>query len=239
MVAVPPGEYVLSATLDKNTNRKRDYREPFDSTVVKLDSSATRTFWAFTHDSVGPRLRQLTRADSTTIKAEFNQPLRPGAPDTGAIAVLQLPDSTAVPLAAVLTQSAYDTLQAAAARAAAPTDTAKAGARTPTGAQAPAARTPAAGGAPPRVPASVPGRAGLPTGAGLAGGPPTADSVIIRLLKEREKLSPSLVIRTATPLAPGGRYVVRARVTNPSGATGESSQVLVVPAAADTTKKPR
>ena len=241
MVAVPPGEYVLSATMDKNTNRKRDYREPFDSAVVKLDSSASRTFWAFTHDSVGPRLRQLTRPDSTTIKAEFNQALRPGTPDSGAIAVFQLPDSTAVPLAAVLTQSAYDTLQAAAARAAAPSDTGKAGAgaRTPTGAQVPAPRAPAPTGAPPRVPAAVPGRAGLPTGAGLAGGPPTADSVITRLLKEREKLSPSLVIRTAAPLAPGGRYVVRARVANPSGATGESSQVLVVPAAADTTKKAR
>ncbi len=234
MTAVPPGRYVFSATVDKNTNRRRDYREPFDSTVVTLDSSASYTFWSFTHDSVGPRIRNLTRADSMTIHADFNQMLRPGSTDSGSVSVLQLPDSTPVSLTAVLTQADYDSLQTAArAVASARTDTTTNRVATPPANRAlpepPVALGPPPGGQLPPGMSRTPGA--------TASAPAPVDSALTRLLKERSRLASSLVIRTAAPLKPGGRYLVRARVTNPSGATAESGLVLVLPAPGDTTKK--
>src|SRR5205085_7627368 len=114
MAAIPPGRYVVFATVDRNTNRRYDYREPFDSTVVTLDSAAEHIFWAFTHDSVGPRIKTLARTDSVTIRVDFNQVLRVEPQDSNAILVAQLPDSTRVTVAAVLTQAVYDSVQAAA-----------------------------------------------------------------------------------------------------------------------------
>ncbi|MBI4502620.1 MAG: Ig-like domain-containing protein [Gemmatimonadetes bacterium] len=232
MAAVPPGRYVVFATVDRNTNRRHDYREPFDSTIVTLDSSAQYTFWAFTHDSVGPRIRTLTRVDSLTIRIEFNQALRPQPAEPGDIVVAQLPDSTPVPVERVLGQAAYDSLQATERKAAAKPDS--------------AAVVPARPGQPqpPRPPPPVTPRPAAPAlPPGVAPGTPSApapqDSILLRLLRERPKLSATLVVRMSTPLQPKTRYVVRARVMNPTGAIGESTSVLVPPVAADTTRKAR
>jgi hypothetical protein len=228
MVAVPPGQYVFSATIDRNGNQRRDYREPFDSIVVKLDSSVANTFWAFTHDSIGPRIRTLSRADSTTMRLEFNQPLKPGTTDSSGISVVRLPDSASVAVTAVLTPSVYDSIQAKARPPAGGADSAGA-----------ANRPPPARPAPPPV-SPPPGQIAPPQGRAMgAAERPPPDSTLTRLLKERERLGNTLIVRLELPLQPGGRYLVRARATNASGATGESSSVLVLPAPADTTKKTR
>ncbi|MBI4421588.1 MAG: carboxypeptidase regulatory-like domain-containing protein, partial [Gemmatimonadetes bacterium] len=110
--ALPPGEYVLSATVDKSGNRLREYREPFDSLLIRLDSTLEHTFWAYTHDSVGPRIRAVSRLDSLAIRIEFNQMLRPGSLDSGAVTVATLPDSAPAVVAELLPQAAYDSAQA-------------------------------------------------------------------------------------------------------------------------------
>lgn len=109
-----PGSYLLYATADQNNNRRRDRREAYDSAAVALDSSATVALFTFVHDTVGPRLRAATPLDSLTARIEFVQPLDGAAPlDSTRVRVVQLPDSTAVPLAAVLTPKQYDSLTAA------------------------------------------------------------------------------------------------------------------------------
>src|SRR6185503_19771448 len=84
MVAVPPGQYVFSATLDRNTNRRRDYHEPYDSIVVTLDSTVSNNFWTFVHDTVGPRkwssISHWVRLRSTAPRWSFSsRPIPPGS----------------------------------------------------------------------------------------------------------------------------------------------------------------
>src|SRR5262245_5247165 len=111
MAAVPPGKYVLYATVDKNNNRKRDSNEPFDSVTITLDSTENKTLWTFAHDTVGPRLRSVARTDSATVRAEFNQSLKPGPLDSTTFSVVQLPDSAPVKLAGIYTQLLFDSLE--------------------------------------------------------------------------------------------------------------------------------
>jgi hypothetical protein len=246
MIAVPPGKYILFATIDKNNNRKHDSNESFDSTTIALDSAVTRTFWTFAHDTIGPRLRNIARVDSVTVRAEFNQSLKPGNFDSTAFTLTQLPDSTPVRLAGIYTTAVFDSIQAAARAESKPDSTRRGGPARPgnpavlnqpaaPGGLVGAQPAPAPTGRPPvSLGVQRPGAPGRPGGPGAA----PVDSAVIKLLKDRPKLSSTAVLRTSQPLAPGTRYVVRARVTNPSGATGESTSVLVIPAAADTTKKP-
>lgn len=211
---VPPGPYVLSATVDKNNNRQRDYREPFDSALITLDSTLDVVLWAFTHDSVGPRLRTAQRADSNGIRLEFTQPLAPGGPAAGAIRVRLLPDSTPVTIESISSVTAHDSSRA----------------QRPTTDTAAAARRPPTIGVAPGRPAVTAGRASAPT---------AGDSALAKLLATRPKLSATWVVTLSEPLRAGARYVINAVVPNAAGAVGESSTVFLVPtppARRDTTR---
>ena len=106
-----PGHYIVYATSDDNGDRRRSPREAYDSTLVTLDSSSNVALFAFPHDTVPPRPRTATFIDSITVRAEFSQALDPTAPlDTTHLKVLQLPDSTPVAVAQLLTQRQYDSL---------------------------------------------------------------------------------------------------------------------------------
>lgn len=220
--AVPPGRYVIAGTIDKNSNRKRDYREPFDSAVVTLDSTLSLTLWTFVHDTVGPRLRTAQRADSLAIRLDFNQPLLPGGPPPGTIRVRTLPDSVPVAVTAIQLPAAYDSARST--RAPAVTDS---GAPRP---PAPRPRPPAVGVTPTVAPGQRPVAA--------------VDSATIALLATRPRLSNTWVVVLGEALRPGGRYIINAAVPNAAGAVGESTNVLVLPAEparkdstrADTTK---
>src|SRR3989441_12589764 len=62
-------------------------------------------------------------------------------------------------------------------------------------------------------------------------------TTLFRSLKQRPVPSDRLVVQTARPLAPGGKYFVRIRgATNLSGVAADAQGVLVVPVARDTTK---
>ncbi|HEX9705542.1 MAG TPA: Ig-like domain-containing protein [Gemmatimonadales bacterium] len=113
LAGIPPGEYVVRAVQDQNTNRRRDPREAYDSALVRVDSTARIVLWAFVHDTAGPRLRSVEPADSVTFRLEFSQHLDPGQRvDTSHIRLYALPDTTPVALRAVMTPMAYDSLRA-------------------------------------------------------------------------------------------------------------------------------
>ena len=226
--ALPPGRYVVYATADQNNNRRRDRREAYDSAAVTLDSLAGVTLFAFVHDTAGPRLRSGTVVDSITLRLEFSQAL--GAlPDTVRIRVLQLPDSTPVTFTSALTPRQYDSVTAAARKAAKP-DSAR---RDTTRARVPAAPVPA------RVDTA---RARVDSAAAR---PDTSE--LHRLLAQRPAPFDKVVLRFAAPLKPETRYVIRVRgATNLNGAVGGDGQIVVLipkpppPAKTDsTTNAPR
>jgi hypothetical protein len=224
LAGIPPGEYVVSATHDQNNNRRRDPREAYDTARVRVDSAATAVLWAFPHDTAGPRLRAVEPVDSVTLRLQFSQHLDPAEPaDTSQVGLFTQADTTPVPIAAILTPDAYDSLRAreraaddSARRAREEGDTAAAG---PPPAEQPA--PPAAG--PPPIRLAGPG----------GGGVPAQDTSRARqLLARRPVPSDRLVVRTAKPLEPEGRYLVRVKgVRNLSGAAGEGQQVFEMPKA--------
>ena len=115
---IPSGPYVVYAIDDQNGNRRRDRREAYDSALVTVDSTAAATLWAFVHDTVGPRVREVEAIDSLAIRLTFTQALDVArALAAEQVAVLALPDSAPLAVRDVLTAAAYDSL-AAQARAA-------------------------------------------------------------------------------------------------------------------------
>lgn len=106
-----PGSYLVVATIDQNNNLQRDYREAFDSVTVGLDSAVSRVLWAFAHDTVGPRISEVSELDSVTIKIDFGQKLRPSEPNDSMAKVYALPDTTLVETVALWNQLSYDSVR--------------------------------------------------------------------------------------------------------------------------------
>jgi len=236
LAAVPPGRYRVWAIQDENNNRRQDRREAFDTVTVTVDSTANALLWAFVHDTVGPRVRTVEPIDSVNFRVAFSAPLDPRRPlDTAKVRVLALPDSTVVALRTLYTPPVFDSIQAR-ARAVADSlkrlrdTTARKDTTSRPGARPPAAqRAPAVGRAP-----------GAPSGTDTAA--PKLDTARVRkLLSERPVPYDRVVVQTAQPLAPGGKYLVRVRgARNLSGVAADGQGVLVVPVPkpvpADTTK---
>ncbi len=232
--SVPPGRYLVLASLDANNNRRIDPGEPFDSTTVQLDSAVSHIFWTFRHDTIGPRLSRAMTVDSLTLRLEFTQVLPPEPPSAGAVTVLALPDSTPLELAHVWLQQTFDSV-AAAERAArpGPRDTTRAD----TTAKADTLKRPAP---PPLARPSSPALARPGAADTSRTQPARADtSRAAWLLRERPKLGNVLVARLQAPLAPGGRYVVLGDVKNLIGARGTSRFVVVLPQRAAPPKPPK
>ena len=212
--ALSPGRYVVYAAADPNNNRRRDRREAYDSALVTLDSAATVALYTFVHDTAGPRLRVATALDSMTVRLEFSQPLAAGVPvDTARVRVLELPDSGAVAIAAILNQRQYDSLTAAERQPAKP-DT----------------------GAAKRD--STPARRPVPARPDTAAAPKDT-SEVRRLLGLRPAPFDKVVVRFAQPLKPETRYVIRVRgAVNLNGAAADGQVVVLTPkpAPADTTR---
>jgi hypothetical protein len=222
--ALSPGRYVVYATADLNTNRRRDPREPYDSALVTLDSTATVTLFAFVHDTAGPRLRVATAVDSSTVRLEFSQALAAGVPlDTARVRVLQLPDSAPALIAAILTPPQYDSLSAAERKAAKPD----------TGAARPDSTPAGAGGGAPRAAGAL-----KPPARGDTAAARRDTAEVRRLLAQRPVPFDKVVLRFARPLTPETRYLIRVRgAVNLTGAVGDGQVVVLTPkrVAPDTT----
>jgi hypothetical protein len=227
---IPPGRYRVWAVQDQNNNRRQDRREPFDTVTLTVDSTASAVLWAFVHDTVGPRIRTIESVDSVTLRISFSQPLDPArSPDTTAVRVFALPDSTPVGVRALYRPAQFDSLQAR-ARAVADSlkrlqdttvrrdTTARPGARPPAAQRAP--------GAPARPDTSA----------------AKVDTARVRkLLSQRPVPYERVVVQTAQRLTPGAKYLVRVRgAVSLSGVAGDGVGVIEIPvpkpAPRDTTK---
>jgi hypothetical protein len=209
--AIPPGRYVVYAINDLNNNRQRDRREPYDSALVTLDTTASVTFWTFVHDSVGPRGRGADPIDSLAFRVNLTQPLDPMVPlDTARVRVVALPDSTPVAVTAILTQARYDSLMA---RERAVADSQRRAADTTAKRDTTRRDTTAAGR-----------RGATPT--------PGDTAALRKLLSQRPVPTDRIVIRVDKPLTPARHYLARLRgLRSLSGVTGDVQAVLSVPKA--------
>ena len=114
---MPPGQYLVRAVVDANTNRVIDRRELFDSATITLADSARREMLAFVHDSIGPGLATVDLQDSLTIRATFDRPLQPGVAVPATRFSLKAADSSVVPIASVALGSVYEREQRDSTRA--------------------------------------------------------------------------------------------------------------------------
>jgi hypothetical protein len=234
MAQVPPGEYLVYGVLDLNNNRRRDPREAFDTARVTLTDSAAVELYAFTHDTVGPRIRSADFSDSVTFRVTFDRPVSPDvAVDTTMLRVSQLTDSTrTVPLLRVYTTAAFDTVVKAEAAARAAAQAAKdSAARAAAAARDTTHRRPAAAPAP----AAAARRAAPPPPLGE----PRRDTMTAarrdtsratRMLARRPAPSDTRVVRLAEPLVPGARYIIWSDgVVGLTGVVGRGRTSFTVP----------
>ena len=104
----PPGAYTVRAFLDANNNRGFDERELWDSARVVLTDSTRLELLAFSHDTIGPRISEVSIADSLTLRVTFDRPIDPAQTLAPAIFALTARDSTLVPIRAVRSAREWD-----------------------------------------------------------------------------------------------------------------------------------
>lgn len=230
---IPAGQYVVYAIDDQNKNHAQDRREAYDSSTVTLDSSAATNLWAFTHDTVGPRSKGSEPIDSLSVRVEFTQALDvTDRIDTSRVRLLQMPDSILVPVSAVLTPAANDSLVAKlraaedSARKAADTTHAPAPSDSamkvvvPPGARRDTTARPAV--SPSAAAQRAPAAPGDSARARAASAARVDTSAAKRLLLTRPVPLDRMVVRVNTPLVPKTKYVMRIKgVRNLNGATGD------------------
>ncbi len=226
--ALPVGRYLLTATVDRNSNRLRDLREPFDSVSLQLDSTVSQVLWTFAHDSTGPQIRAVAALDSVTIRVRFSQMLAPGEPGDSAVQVFALPDTVPVALEALWSETVYDSVRAVEAAIADSTRQAEEAERVEQAEEADSVRI--------EAPAVADTTARVVVDSAMADTSTVADtSRIDRLLVQRPKLSADWFVRLASGVTPGARYLVVVRARNVSGAMAESQDLLIIPARPDST----
>jgi hypothetical protein len=94
LTTLPPGTLHIRAYVDANSNRVLDPRELWDSASVTLTDTASRQFYMFAHDTLGPSLLEVTPIDSLTLRVKFDRPVSPGATLDAAQFSLKWRDST-------------------------------------------------------------------------------------------------------------------------------------------------
>jgi hypothetical protein len=91
----------VRAYIDRNKNLGIDPSEPWDSASVSLTDSATATLLVFAHDTVPPRIRDVSELDSVSLRVSFDRPVDPAQTLTAANFAVIGPDSAPVPIAGV------------------------------------------------------------------------------------------------------------------------------------------
>lgn len=129
LAPLPAGTWLVTASLDPDRDRRRTGREPFDSVSARTAEPSMLELWTFPHDTTGPRIAELAVTDSLSVRLRTSQYLDPRQSfDSSTVSVRLLPDSTPIPVVALLREEQFDSLfrRTAAPPAdsvAAPTDT--------------------------------------------------------------------------------------------------------------------
>lgn len=98
-----PGSYRVRGYIDRNNNRALDEREPWDTTMVVLQDSASVELLTFVHDTVPPAVQQIAVTDSVTVRVTLSLPINPRQQLSVEMFELVGPDSVPVPADSVFT----------------------------------------------------------------------------------------------------------------------------------------
>jgi Big-like domain-containing protein len=96
---LPPARYTVRAFADLNKNFAIDPGEQWDSLSVSLTDTARTTLLMFAHDTLPPRIREVTAIDSVTLRVGFDRPIDPSQTLSAANFAVSGPDSVRVPIA--------------------------------------------------------------------------------------------------------------------------------------------
>lgn len=108
---LPEGEFIVAGAIDQNRNNRLDAREVFDTTRLPGTRDTVGEIWAFKHDTVPARIQSIAKNDSLSIVVTFNQQLNPFQTYLPPMArVRLLPDSTDLPIEAIMVEKVYDSL---------------------------------------------------------------------------------------------------------------------------------
>lgn len=221
---LPPGEYLLRATIDANTNRVLDRRELFDSATVTVADTVVREMLAFVHDSVGTGIAEVAVRDSVTLRVTFDRPLQPSVAVAAEQFSLKAADSSTVPITSVLLGTAFERAEADSARAKAVQDSVR---------RAEVADSVRRANPQPPPPAAVPPRRPPPAARDTTPPPPKPSAPIPETYA---------VVRIGTPLQPATAYRLKAdSLRSLMGIARTSERVFTTPRArapADTTRAP-
>ncbi len=109
---IPPGDYTVRALADANRNREVDLRELWDSTRITVADSARVELLTHLHDTIPPRIDQVTVRDTFTIRVTTDRPLDPTMTIDPSLFTLLASDSAVVPIAEARPAQVYERLQA-------------------------------------------------------------------------------------------------------------------------------
>jgi hypothetical protein len=98
---LPPARYTVRAYIDANKNLGIDPAESWDSVTTNLTDTASATLLIFKHDTLPPRIREVSAVDSVSLRIGFDRPLDPSQTLTVANFSVIGPDSAAVPIASI------------------------------------------------------------------------------------------------------------------------------------------
>ena len=112
-----PAQYVVRGFVDANHNRKLDRTEIWDTTHVNLVDSARVEILAFSHDTIGPRISEVTVRDSVTLRVTLDRGLDTATRISPAMFTLKDKDSALVPISGARSAASYDSAADSAARA--------------------------------------------------------------------------------------------------------------------------
>ncbi|MDQ8153585.1 MAG: Ig-like domain-containing protein [Gemmatimonadota bacterium] len=128
---MPPGSYIVRSFIDANTNGKLEPRELWDSVTVGVTDSMRVDMYAFTHDTLGPRVVGADVKDSVTLRLTFDRPLVLNPQLTAQQVEVRRADSSLVRVLSVTRAALFDSLarvrEAAAKDSAQRADTSAAG----------------------------------------------------------------------------------------------------------------
>ena len=114
---VPPGKYLLRASIDQNKNRLLDPRELYDSATVTLTDSLRREMLTFVRDTLGPGIQNVAITDSLTLRVTMDHALDTTLVISPALFTIKQADSTAVDVKSALSLRDSDKAKEASARA--------------------------------------------------------------------------------------------------------------------------
>ncbi len=117
---LPPGQYTVRGYVDANNNHRLDPIEIWDSVTVTLDSAtdtARVELLAFVHDTIGPRVKEVTLRDSVTLRIAFDRGVDPSQTISAGLFTLTAKDSTRIPVVRAVSGPTYDSAQVARDRA--------------------------------------------------------------------------------------------------------------------------